>query len=171
MSVIQPKKVYSCDSVLIEDESQYEHVIYVKKEDGALFDKCNNFAAGYDLFAMEDVLIQAHSAGELKHGVAFSTRNMENYEGMFFLLSGRSSANKRCLLVFQGIIDIDYQGILTTRCFNLTNEAILIKKGMAISQLVLVNNMNRKFYFKLVDEFPNKTERGDKGFGSSGNNV
>lgn len=67
--------------------------------------------------------------------------------------------------VFNGTIDADYRGEVGAKLYNLGNEPITLPKGSRIAQGIIkkVENVS----FSEVDEL-STTERGDKGFGSTG---
>jgi dUTP pyrophosphatase len=64
-----------------------------------------------------------------------------------------------------GLIDSDYQGPLMVSCWNRSQVEYVIKPGERIAQLVIVPVL--KAEFNIVEEF-NASERGEGGFGSSG---
>lgn len=64
-----------------------------------------------------------------------------------------------------GLIDSDYQGPLMVSCWNRSQVEYVIKPGERIAQLVIVPVLRAEF--NIVEEF-NASERGEGGFGSSG---
>lgn len=64
-----------------------------------------------------------------------------------------------------GLIDSDYQGPLMVSCWNRSALIYTIQPGERIAQLVVVPIL--KANFQIVEEFQS-TERGEGGFGSSG---
>jgi dUTP pyrophosphatase len=64
-----------------------------------------------------------------------------------------------------GLIDSDYQGQLFVSCWNRGRDAFTIQPGERIAQLVLVPVVQAQF--DIVQDFA-ATERGARGFGSSG---
>ncbi len=64
-----------------------------------------------------------------------------------------------------GLIDSDYQGPLMISCWNRSDTAYTIEPGERIAQLVVLPII--KAAFDVVDEFE-ESERGDGGFGSTG---
>lgn len=66
-----------------------------------------------------------------------------------------------------GLIDSDYQGPLMISCWNRGSKPYKIEPGERIAQLVIVPIL--KACFHIVDGFQ-KTERGEGGFGSTGEN-
>ena len=64
-----------------------------------------------------------------------------------------------------GLIDSDYQGELMISCWNRSVNEYIINPLDRIAQLVFIRVEHPRF--EIVDAF-NQTDRGDKGFGSSG---
>jgi dUTP pyrophosphatase len=64
-----------------------------------------------------------------------------------------------------GLIDSDYQGPLMVSCWNRGDVEYIIQPGERIAQLVILPIL--KAEFNIVKEF-NESERGEGGFGSSG---
>jgi dUTP pyrophosphatase len=64
-----------------------------------------------------------------------------------------------------GLIDSDYQGELKVPLWNRSTEDFLVSSGDRIAQMILVPIKQAKL--RVVQDF-SETERGDKGFGSSG---
>ena len=64
-----------------------------------------------------------------------------------------------------GLIDSDYQGELMISCWNRSVNGYIINPLDRIAQLVFIRVEHPRF--EIVDAF-DQTDRGDKGFGSSG---
>lgn len=64
-----------------------------------------------------------------------------------------------------GLIDSDYQGPLMVSCWNRGEKTYTVTPGERIAQLVIVPVLRAKF--EVVDDFA-ESERGEGGFGSSG---
>jgi dUTP pyrophosphatase len=65
-----------------------------------------------------------------------------------------------------GLIDSDYQGPLMVSCWNRSASAYVVQPGERIAQLLIVPVVQVRL--EVVSEFV-ATDRGDGGFGSSGN--
>lgn len=65
-----------------------------------------------------------------------------------------------------GLIDNDYQGHITMALVNNGDDYIRIEPGMRVAQLMIMPFFHPDM--KLVAEFPSETERGSKGYGSTG---
>ena len=118
-------------------------------------------AAGYDVFAYNDKLIPKHSVRQVCIGV-----RIEMPSGMYAEFKSRSSYVLKNLSVERGVIDSDYRGLLFVCIRNHNDHDILIKKDQKIAQLIFLNCVYPEFDF--VEEL-SETERGEQGFGSTGN--
>ncbi len=141
--------------------------------------------AGYDLYALEDIVIpslfkqvwryvqtiiggilyneynpKAVLATKVKTGIALKIPN-----GMVGLIKDRSSMGSKLLTVLGGVIDSGYRGDVTVCLANLSFHDYQIKVGDKVAQIVITNYYADEV--KEVDEL-DITERGEKGFGSTG---
>lgn len=119
--------------------------------------------SGYDVFATEDATIPANSYIKVDVGLKIANIpngywiRMESRSGLFF---------KFGIEVFNGIIDNQYRGILGVGLKNHSVDDYRIKKGDRICQIIVYPLIDAKLEF--VEEV-SQTERGESGFGSSGN--
>jgi len=67
-----------------------------------------------------------------------------------------------------GLIDSDYQGELIVYLKNHGNEKFLVQNGDRIAQLVFMP-VEHVMFSVVTDNFSHSTERGEGGFGSTGN--
>ena len=89
----------------------------------------------------------------------------KNYAATLLPRSGLGHKNGIVLGNLVGLIDSDYQGELMISCWNRGKESYFIEPMDRIAQMVFIRVEHPEF--EIVEEFQN-TERGDKGFGSSG---
>ena len=88
--------------------------------------------------------------------------------GYWVLLTGRSSSMRnRRLLVAQGVIDPGYIGPLYAGVTNMGSDPVEVLHGERIAQLIAFRNETENMRLVEVDRLP-ETERGGRGFGSSG---
>ena len=76
-----------------------------------------------------------------------------------------STFAKKRLFIMDGTIDENYTGELRIFIFNPNKYDVILEKGIRLAQLVVHPRV--KFTVFYTDELP-KTERGDSGFGSTG---
>lgn len=118
--------------------------------------------AAYDLYANENAIIYRGARVVIKTGVSMAIP-----DGYYGQILGRSGlAAKSGIAVLGGVIDSSYRGDVSVILLNTDMEStIQIKPGERIAQLVILKCEDATF--SVVDQLPT-TERGDKGFGSTG---
>lgn len=116
--------------------------------------------AGYDLFSREDAVIYPNAGGIFDTGVHLSIP-----VGYVGFLKSKSGLNVKHSIQSEGVIDSGYTGSIMVKLFNHGSKDVHIAKGQKISQLVLLPIITPEL--ELVDSL-DQTERGDGGFGSSG---
>ena len=109
-----------------------------------------------DLRPQETVLIST--------GIAIYIKD-KNYAATILPRSGLGHKKGIVLGNLIGLIDSDYQGELMISCWNRSNSSYQIQPLERIAQMIFLKIEHPKF--ELVDDFMS-TERGEKGFGSSG---
>ncbi|MEM8706501.1 MAG: dUTP diphosphatase [Actinomycetota bacterium] len=121
--------------------------------------------AGVDLVAREDVTL-APAGGRALVATGIAIALPEGYAGLVQPRSGLAFKHGVTVLNTPGLIDSGYRGELKVCLINHDpTEAFEVTRGERIAQLVVqaVENVN----FVEVDDL-DESERGDKGFGSSG---
>lgn len=119
--------------------------------------------SGYDVTAVEDTVIPARGAAVVPVGLKLA----HVPPGFWIRIESRSGLQfKHSLQAFNGIIDNQYRGDMGIRVLNHSDKDYTAKKGDRIAQLVLYPLISLETDFA---EQIQETERGEKGFGSSGN--
>jgi len=118
-------------------------------------------SVGFDLVADERVFIPRLSSVIISTGTKVAIPF--GYFGMVSLRSGHGF--KRDLLCHIGIIDSDYRGDIAVKVFNMGDRDQLIEKGERFAQLTI---LNYPFMYPMRVESLDETERGEGGFGSTG---
>ena len=123
-------------------------------------------SAGLDLRACinQAITLQPGATDLLPTGLAIYLED-PNYAAMILPRSGLGHKHGIVLGNLIGLIDSDYQGELMISCWNRSDTAFEIQPFDRIAQLVIVPVL--KADFDWVDEFV-ASDRGDKGFGSTG---
>ena len=117
--------------------------------------------AGLDLRSPIDCVIMAHSSKTIDTGV-----HVQLPRASCGLLVSKSGLNVNHDITSTGLIDESYTGSIRVKLYNHGIEDYHIHRGDKISQLVIIPVITPG-RTQLVEEFED-TERGDKGFGSSG---
>lgn len=115
---------------------------------------------GLDLYVPEDIELESLETKTIGLGLGFAIP-----EGQSSMLVPRSSSAKRGLLMQTQIIDPGYTGEIHLIITNCSKEKQVIQKGDRVCSLVVYNVLN--INLEHVDELE-KTNRGNKGLGSSG---
>lgn len=124
-------------------------------------------SAGLDLRACinQAITIQPGETTLIPTGMAIHLENPA-YAAMILPRSGLGHKHGIVLGNLVGLIDSDYQGQLFVSCWNRSQEAFVMNPMERMAQLVIVPVVQASF--TVVDEF-NASERGEGGFGSTGN--
>jgi dUTP pyrophosphatase len=120
---------------------------------------------GYDLFALEGVAIAPRQTVKVRTGIAVEARDPQTGAALGLLVRDRSSMAARGMATTGGVIDAGYRGEILVLMTNLGAEAVELKAGEKIAQMVPVPVLTG-----LVQEVESLEDsaRAEKGFGSSG---
>ncbi|NVF11862.1 dUTP diphosphatase [Anaerococcus sp. AGMB00486] len=131
---------------------KYKAPYILSKKDGDI---------GYDVRAIEDRLLEPMETATISTGVF-----LELDDGFYADLRGRSGNSSRGLICNLGLIDTSYRGEIKASITNLTGNDYEIKKGDRVGQLVF--RKESMVNLEKVLEIDSNTDRGVRGFGSSG---
>lgn len=123
--------------------------------------RANAFDAGFDLYASEDSLIKPQSREVIRTGIA-----LEIPDGLAGLIWPRSGLSvKQGIDVLAGVIDSGYRGEIMVCLLNTSVYSVNISAGDRIAQILfqIVPTIELS-----VRQSLSGSERGEKGFGSSG---
>ena len=126
----------------------------------------SEYAAGYDLYAATDreISLFPHTTQLIGTGLAFELPN--GYFGAVYARSGLASKKGLRPANCVGVVDSDSRGEVMVALHNDSDHIMTIDAGERIAQLVLMPYVNMTF--EQVEEL-NTTNRGEGGFGSTGN--
>lgn len=124
-------------------------------------------AAGYDLYADSEtpIDIAPHSTVKIKSGWAFELPN--NTFAAIFARSGLAAKKGLRPANCVGVCDSDYRGEYIVALHNDTDEMMTIEPYERIAQVILLPYIPMEF--NEVEELTD-TDRGARGFGSTGTN-
>jgi len=123
--------------------------------------------AGIDFFIPLDLVLRAGESACVASGIKVIIPT--GYCGIFF---NKSSIGKKGLLVGAQVVDSSYRGEVHIDIHNVSNESVEIHKNEKIVQMIVLPIYLEKIEQIQQSEFDNyKTERADKGFGSTGRFV
>ena len=117
--------------------------------------------AGFDLRCVKDFTIEAGGTVVMPAGI-----NIEIPDGYFGKIESRSGLFIKGILA-QGVIDAGFRGPVKVIMWNLSKSDISFKRGDRIAQMIIQPLADKIITFKKVDEL-SKSERGERGYGSTG---
>jgi dUTP pyrophosphatase len=139
---------------------------YIKVElldGGKLPSKANHNDAGFDLYATSDFDIKQ---GEVvKHPLNIK---LELPIGTYGEITTKSGLGSKGILVYAGIIDEGYRGVVHVILTKLNEGPMSIKKGQKLAQMIIHPYHSADFQMIQVESVDTNTSRGSGGFGSSG---
>ncbi len=117
--------------------------------------------AGFDLFAVKDVLVKVGERIAIHTGIA-----MEIPEGFVGLIWDKSGiAIKEGIKTVGGVVDSAYRGEIMIGVINFSEKDYTFLKGHKVAQMLI--QKKEKIDFEEVAELT-ETKRGEGGFGSTG---
>ena len=133
----------------------------IKLDAGAYVpERAHEADAGYDLRSPVTGRLYAGQAVVIDTGV-----HVEIPHGYVGMLKSKSGLNVKHDIVGEGVIDSGYTGSIRVKLYNHGSESYVINAGDKISQLVILPIITPEL--ELATEL-DETDRGNKGFGSSG---
>lgn len=145
------------------------NMIYIKKLPHALDLPLPEYAteqsAGLDLLAAieQEIIIKSGTFALIPTGIAIALP--QNTEAQIRPRSGLAAKHGVTVLNSPGTIDADYRGEIKVILVNHGKEDFMINRGMRIAQAVIANYLH--VGIREVENLE-ETERGAKGFGSTG---
>ena len=122
--------------------------------------------SGFDLYSTEEVVLPPFGRALVSTGLAFEIK--DGYEIQVRSKSGLALKQGLMVLNSPGTVDNSYTGEVKVILFNVNNHEFVVNKGMKIAQAVLTSVVNGKWVNLVKKKDINKTDRADKGFGSTG---
>jgi dUTP pyrophosphatase len=135
---------------------------------------------GFDLYAAEDAIIRANKTAVINTGLQFAEdpkidprMHDKSRWSVLAKIEGRSGLASKGIFPVGGIVDPSYRGDIKVCLYNGTEnkEPYEVKVGDRIAQLVLYPVVAKKAIHNVLFEeveVQEESDRGDKGFGSSG---
>lgn len=120
-------------------------------------------SSGFDLHAVEEVVIKPHSVGLVKIGICLSLE--VGYELQVRTRSGLALNHQVMVLNSPGTVDNDYRGEIKVILANLSDKDFKVQVGDRIAQGVVQKTYKAEF---IECERLDETSRGSGGFGNTG---
>ncbi|MFP4082804.1 MAG: dUTP diphosphatase [Candidatus Aminicenantes bacterium] len=116
--------------------------------------------AGLDIFSAVDCVLEAEEVKPIPTGIQVAVP-----EGFVGLIWDKSGISLKGVHRLAGVIDSGYRGEVKVVMVNFGDKPFTVKKGMKIAQMLVQPVAEVKV---LETENLEKTPRGEKGFGSTG---
>ena len=123
-------------------------------------ERAHDLDAGYDLRSPIRPYVPPYSSAVIDTGV-----HIEIPEGYVGMRKSKSGLNVKHDITSEGVIDSGYTGSICVKLYNHGQNAYEVNKGDKISQLVIMPIFTPAL--EIVSHL-DSTERGDRGFGSTG---
>jgi dUTP pyrophosphatase len=120
---------------------------------------------GYDVFALEGVVLEPQKTVRVRTGISLEARHPETGAALGLLVRDRSSMASRGVATTAGVIDAGYRGEVQIVMTNLGMEPVELKAGEKIAQMIPVPVLTG--VVEQVEDLEESARLG-KGFGSSG---
>lgn len=139
-----------------------DNILPIKKvsPEAVLPTRAHHDDAGLDLYGLEDIVLEPRQGKMARTGIALALP--AHHVG---LVADRSSMAKKGIKTAGGVIDAGYRGEIQIILWNISNEAVHLKAGERIAQLLIMPVATPAV--KEVETLDDTT-RGEKGFGSTG---
>lgn len=137
--------------------------IYFKKlhEEAKIPTKVDPKAEGFDVYTFRQYFIQPRSVVMVETGIASTVD-----EDHWIQIEGRSGMASKGVFPIGGVLDKNYTGEIKVILVNMGSDCYEIKPGDRIAQFV-IRDSHSSYNIVEVSKL-DSTDRGDKGFGSSG---
>lgn len=153
------------DNPVVESFIRSKFELKVKLDEGAyLPTKAHEDDAGFDLRCRDTFVLKDSSYAVVDTGV-----HMMIPKGYVGMIKSKSGLNVKDGIITEGVVDAGYTGSIIVKLRKFTNDGDvchLFVKGDKIAQIVILPIP--EISISEVD-YLGETDRGDKGFGSSGN--
>lgn len=118
---------------------------------------------GYDIRSVEETVIKPNEVKMIDSGL-----KLELNDNLYVDVRGRSGMNKKGIWCATGLVDTGYRGNIGVILANFSGKDFEVKVGDRIAQIVFrQETLLETIKVENIDE---ETDRGAKGFGSSGLN-
>ena len=128
--------------------------------DARSFERKSTFAAGHDMYSLEQVTVPARGSVLASTGVAIQLP--ENTYGQ---IAPRSGLSVKGIDIGAGIIDEDYRGEIKVLLRNQSDQDIVLEKHERIAQLLVLPVV---YPLVVTSNMLEDSVRGETGFGASG---
>lgn len=143
--------------------------VYFKKlnDDAVIPSKKSIYDAGLDFYSTEPVLIRAGRSSIIKTGIAWEVEEKEDYNSYMQMKSRSGMAFKHGIeCTNAGVIDSNYKGEIAIKLYNTTKDDFIVQKHDRVAQGII--HILPFINVETIEQL-RESDRGENGFGSSGN--
>ena len=133
-------------------------------ENATLPTKGSPHAAGYDLYAAEDVMLPGNGKALIKTDISI----IVPFDSYARIAARSSLAWEKHMSVGGGVVDADFRGNILVCLFNHDAQTYFIKKGERVAQLIIERIYSPEL--EIIDNVT-PTERNERGFGFTSTNT
>ncbi len=119
--------------------------------------------AGFDIYASEHTIVNPMERASISTG--YKMEIPYGSVGIIYEKSGLSF--KHGIITYGNVIDAGYRGEIHVGVFNLGKEPYTFEPGHKIAQMI-IHDFNAMGFKEVKDGELSKSERGERGFGSTG---
>lgn len=127
-----------------------------------------SLACSHEVGKIKGIILQPGETAVVSTGLKLWIRD-PNFVGIVHVRSSVGTKRGIVLAHGTGVIDADYQGEIVLPLWNRTELPQSIEYGERVAQILIMPVLRP--YLTFVDRFSAASERGDKGFGSTGRGV
>ncbi len=135
------------------------------REDAIIPKQATSGSAGYDIYACNDETVTIHPGKTAVIQTGICMHLPHNTAGLIYTRSGLGIKHGIRVTNGVGVIDSDYRGEVRVGLHNISDKIFEVNKGDRVAQLVISPVIHPEIIEVTELDF---TERGDKGFGSTG---
>ena len=155
------RKIAEIYGLKLEEIEPDEIELNVVLDKGAYMpERAHKADAGYDLRTPKADMIHAKGSLVIDTGV-----HIEIPEGYAGVICSKSGLNVKHGIISDGLIDSGYTGSICVKLYNLSDKSYIFEAGDKISQIMFIPILSVGLKKTLTLK---NTERGDRGFGSTG---
>jgi dUTP pyrophosphatase len=148
----------------MDENHVYNFGVFLDHSEAQVPTKANPSDAGFDLYSVEDAIIDPGSRKMVDTGIILEMPN--GWEAQIRPRSGHAGKLGLSIVNTPGTVDCSFVGNIRVILYNTSNVTISLPKGSKIAQMVFQKIPT--VVLNLLNEKPTNDSRGTKGFGSSG---
>ena len=123
---------------------------------------------GFDIYSIETVILEKNKVAKIRTGIAARYVESPFDKNFGLIIKDRSSLAAKNITVSGGVVDAGYAAEILVLLTNHNDEPYTINNGDKIAQLIPIEVKTKDGVYEVWMEHLPESERGIKGFGSTG---